>query len=145
MAGYLYFIKAIGTSFYKIGISNNPEARLRQLQTGSPLPIQLVTEIFCLSPQDREAELHAALAHYKANGEWFELSDKEARDLIRQEYSMASEEFWSQIHTLLPDGARDYVTDMFQLIIDATETGNFSSAIFIASSAIDSLSGKDDE
>jgi hypothetical protein len=69
---YLYIISD-GQSF-KIGISKEPEKRLRQLQTGSPNKIEIV-ELFCL-PENIiyrvEKECHVRIqSKYCKRGEWF--------------------------------------------------------------------------
>jgi hypothetical protein len=65
----------------KIGISNKPENRLKQLQTGYPEKI-CVKYIEPLSDKvearSLENKLHKDMKHYRAYGEWFNMSVKEA-------------------------------------------------------------------
>lgn len=65
----VYFIQAGKDGPIKIGIAENPEARRRQMQTGSHETLTL------LAVQDggaeREAFLHARHADDRIRGEWF--------------------------------------------------------------------------
>jgi hypothetical protein len=71
--GYVYFIEAVGLSRIKIGYSDDPEKRLRQLATGSPISLR----IFARMPgnQVMEREIHARFAHLKVDNEWFHFTD----------------------------------------------------------------------
>ena len=63
----VYFIRQSG--FVKIGVSADPEKRIRELQTGNPEPLELLhTEG---GGYHREAELHQRFADLWVNGEWF--------------------------------------------------------------------------
>jgi hypothetical protein len=73
MATVIYFIEAIGAGLVKIGYTeNDPEVRLRQLQTGCPFPMRVLGSISG-EPED-EAEIHQKFAGYRRHGEWFEMS-----------------------------------------------------------------------
>lgn len=74
MQTYVYFIQA-GKGHIKIGVSKDPEARLRELQVGASgrelvllatLPFRSREEAF-----EMEKYLHAELAKFRINGEWF--------------------------------------------------------------------------
>jgi hypothetical protein len=73
-SGYVYFIEAIGLSRVKIGYSENPESRLRQLLTGSPVSLK----IFATMPGDQimEKEIHSRFQHLKVENEWFHFTDE---------------------------------------------------------------------
>lgn len=69
-------IYIIGTSRdgpLKIGIAANPWNRLRELQTGSAVPLRLFWSYACWRPADREALIHRILGRYRLTGEWFEV------------------------------------------------------------------------
>lgn len=59
----------------KIGITENPSARLAQLQTGSAFPLEFA---WIGAPQGQavgiEYDAHQMLANYRQNGEWFEVA-----------------------------------------------------------------------
>jgi hypothetical protein len=71
---YLYFIEAVGLKRVKIGVSKDPEERLKQLQTGSPISLSMVAK--CPGDVNIERSLHKKLSEYRVDGEWFHLSDK---------------------------------------------------------------------
>jgi T5orf172 domain. len=62
----VYFIQAGDDELYKIGFAKNPEQRLKNLQTGSPTPLQLVHHIETDYATELESHLHAALADYRS-------------------------------------------------------------------------------
>lgn len=65
----------------KVGISDKPEKRLKQVQTGSPHRL-VVAFAFRLSnrkfAQVVEGAFHAGHDEHRMNGEWFDLSAKDA-------------------------------------------------------------------
>ena len=72
MNKHLYVIQSDVTGAIKIGISKNPKSRLRQLQTGSPYELKLLTIVN--GRGDLEKPLHESLKPYKqaCKGEWFD-------------------------------------------------------------------------
>jgi hypothetical protein len=73
-SGYVYFIEAVGLSRVKIGYSEDPESRLKQLLTGSPVALK----IFAKMPgnQPMEKEIHSRFLHLKVENEWFHFTDE---------------------------------------------------------------------
>lgn len=77
---YVYFIQAFGERDLvriKIGKSQNPEARLSQLQVGSAVKLKLLGKVKCRD--DSHARSVEKFAHnifhkQRKNGEWFNLS-----------------------------------------------------------------------
>lgn len=68
--GYTYLIQAGEDGDVKIGATRgNPAARLRELQTGSSLPLRLVK---LLDGVELESQLHARYAEFRTHGEWFQ-------------------------------------------------------------------------
>ena len=69
---HLYIIQSDISGAIKIGRSKNPEKRLKQLQTGSPYKLQLLT--VAKEKGDREKPLHRKFKPYKqaCKGEWFD-------------------------------------------------------------------------
>lgn len=74
--GFVYFA-AIGEprpTHIKIGFSkNDPNLRIKGLQTGCPYPIRLLG--FVIGTATQEAELHDVLRDDRVQGEWFAYSD----------------------------------------------------------------------
>lgn len=73
---YVYLIKSkySYTEVYKIGIANDPQSRLAQLQTGNPYKLEIIS---CYGFEDAsmvEKSLHQAYKSQRLQGEWFELN-----------------------------------------------------------------------
>ncbi len=73
MAGRdFYILQAAGTGSYKIGRSDDVEARIKQLQTGCPNTLRLIVKIPNWGYLERET--HQRLSRYRiriGKGEWF--------------------------------------------------------------------------
>ena len=78
---YVYFIEAVGLSRIKIGLSVNPEDRVKQLSTGSPTELKLIAKV----PGDanKEKELHKKFEHLLFDKEWFHFT-KELQEYINK-------------------------------------------------------------
>lgn len=63
-----YLIAIEGTTLVKIGVTSNPARRLSTLQVGQPAGLALLWT----HPGDHERTLHAAFAHCRTRGEWFD-------------------------------------------------------------------------
>ena len=71
MTDSIYVIGTLGLPIVKIGVSNDPQLRLRQIRTMSPVPVMLRWT----GPGDVRLEqlLHKRFAAYRSHGEWFNL------------------------------------------------------------------------
>lgn len=85
---YLYVIRCIGTNFYKIGITNNLNKRLKTHQTGCPLKLKYIFAVEAdiedfLGREITYLEkfLHNNYASHKIHGEWFCLTYSHLADL----------------------------------------------------------------
>ena len=73
---FVYFITT--GKLTKIGKSDNPENRLRIMQTGNGEKLELFTTIQCETQAQgftMEKELHNKFKKYRKQGEWFELPE----------------------------------------------------------------------
>jgi hypothetical protein len=77
---YLYIIAANDQGPVKLGVSDNPGRRLKQLQTGHPQVLSIFhqEQVNAELAYFLERNLHKDIAHKRVRGEWFELSVKEA-------------------------------------------------------------------
>ncbi len=84
---YIYIVHAAG--LHKIGWSEDPEQRVRDMQVGSPLPLNLVHVYPCPSYEVFKVERHAhrALAEFHVRGEWHDCSDIEAAAAIAEAFT----------------------------------------------------------
>lgn len=65
----IYFIQESDDGDIKIGYSDNPERRIRELQTGSPKQLNLLAVIE--GEKSDETELHKLFKKLNTRGEWF--------------------------------------------------------------------------
>lgn len=77
----LYVLRTAGTDLYKIGITKDLKKRLSNIQTGSPIPI----EIYAFYPTEEykslEQSLHKLFHKRTIGGEWFKLSKEDINEL----------------------------------------------------------------
>lgn len=77
--GYIYLIHMGDTTFYKIGMSLDPEIRLRTLQTGNPHPLYLLETQAVQDMRSAELNLHRHFETQRVPNlnvrEWFDLAD----------------------------------------------------------------------
>jgi hypothetical protein len=95
---FVYVIKG-EHGLRKIGISANPNARLAQLRTASPFPLDL--EFVALvenSAFEIEQAAHAMLAHHRQAGEWFACDSDHAVAAV----SAAAHRLNTQLATVAP-------------------------------------------
>ena len=81
---YVYMIKEPSTGNIKIGISQDPERRLRQLQTGNSSKLELVA---CAKAENRyedEMNLHRMVENMLVRGEWFATGNAYAKELHKK-------------------------------------------------------------
>lgn len=77
---FLYIIASNTNGPVKLGYSDNPERRLKQLQTGNPenLKIFHCEEIEVDNIRKAEKSLHTTLGYKRLKGEWFSLNVSDA-------------------------------------------------------------------
>lgn len=83
MTKYVYVIASSDNGPVKIGVSNNPQKRLKTLQTGHPLELFLkhveeTSEAFKI-----ETILHNEYSIKGIRGEWFDMTVKAAIDYLK--------------------------------------------------------------
>lgn len=65
----VYFIRVGETGPVKIGVSNNPQARLKAFDTHSPVPLRLIRVVD--GNRHTERQLHERYRSLWLRGEWF--------------------------------------------------------------------------
>lgn len=77
--GEVYLIHMEGTTFYKIGMSLDPQIRLRTLQTGNPYPLQILHTQAVQDMRSAETSLHRQFEAQRVLNlnarEWFDFRD----------------------------------------------------------------------
>jgi hypothetical protein len=69
----IYLVKCGG--LYKIGHSQNIEARIKEMQVGNPAPLEFVSS--WPGGQVLEHNAHKTFEHKRVRGEWFDLNDQD--------------------------------------------------------------------
>jgi len=86
----LYIIGNDEEKTYKIGISNNPDSRLKSIQTGCPFPLSLIKQY---NLGGYASSVEKIVHHFLENnnnvksmvGEWFSCSVKDVDDIVQKE------------------------------------------------------------
>lgn len=76
MTQFLYLIlckSETDDGIYKIGIANDVESRLAQLQTGSPYELEIMECYEFENAEIAERAIHQAYSKHRIRGEWFRL------------------------------------------------------------------------
>ncbi len=77
----LYLIGTVGHDFYKIGITvHRPIDRLKGMQSGCPLPLDLLRET--QATRTTEQNLHLMLRRYSVHGEWFRFNEAQLAQVL---------------------------------------------------------------
>ena len=66
----------------KIGITSSGKARFEALQSGNPRALEAGCMLPCQYAADIERRVHARLAEYRMQGEWFNVTLDEAESAI---------------------------------------------------------------
>lgn len=74
---FIYLIYKPKSDVYKIGVSKNPDFRIKQLQTGSEEVLELITKVKTNYGYKLEKYLHRYYKSVKQEGEWFKLTDSD--------------------------------------------------------------------
>lgn len=71
---YVYLIQSLENNTYKIGMSKNPNMRVKQLQTGNSSELKLIESYQSKHASKIEKTLQRKYSSKKRKGEWFEFS-----------------------------------------------------------------------
>jgi hypothetical protein len=78
---FLYIISQEGSTFYKIGISNNPARRLENLQSGNPYKLSIYRS-YNISNKKVEAVVHRLLRKFHVRLEWFDIPNLDILNIV---------------------------------------------------------------
>lgn len=81
---YVYLIQSLENSCFKIGISKNPQKRIKQLKTGNSSDLKLIDSFYSKHPYKLEKFLQRHYNYAKKEGEWFELPLTEAFSFMKK-------------------------------------------------------------
>jgi DNA-binding NtrC family response regulator len=85
----VYLLHLDNTSYVKIGIAFDVQARMKALQTASPMEIRLLAHTVTSFAADLERSLHQHLNKYRVRGEWFSLPLEDAQRIFAEFSAMA--------------------------------------------------------
>ena len=71
ISGKIYVIGNLTEMLCKIGYSNNPNKRLKEVQTGCPYRLEILATFDGNIPTEKQ--LHEKYKEYNINGEWFRI------------------------------------------------------------------------
>lgn len=71
---YVYLIKSLENSYYKIGVSKHPNKRIKELQTGNSSKLKLVESYQSEFAYLIEKTLQQKYSYLRKEGEWFDMS-----------------------------------------------------------------------
>lgn len=80
-SGYVYVLQGDGTGFFKIGITTDIDRRTAQISPKMPFESSLVLYAYVDDMRSTELYLHEKFNDNRVNGEWFELSASQIRDI----------------------------------------------------------------
>jgi hypothetical protein len=74
------YVVAAGRAMVKVGIASDVRKRLKGLQTGAPLPLELVHQVEVAGPHALpiEQQVHHKLRKHRVHGEWFRVERSRA-------------------------------------------------------------------
>jgi len=80
--GYVYLIHAVGSNYYKIGKSVNPDRRILQIAPQMPFPVRFIHLWHSNFMSLGEAYLHRVFQEHRTNGEWFAFAPEQLCSLL---------------------------------------------------------------
>jgi Meiotically Up-regulated Gene 113 (MUG113) protein len=80
-AGYVYVLRQVNGTHYKIGHTSNPDKRKHTFDVKLPFAVEFDVLIATDDRYQLERDLHTRYADKRVNGEWFNLSDDDLEDL----------------------------------------------------------------
>lgn len=102
----IYLIHAVGTDFYKIGVTKDLITRLRNIQTGSPLPIELFGFWHSKRSSVVESIIHSRYKQFCIGKEWFKFSSYELSSVIADINKLKNQSIWNLVS--IRDGKNYY-------------------------------------
>lgn len=90
---YIYVIKNPLNETVKIGVAQDVDKRIRQLQTGAGIELELIYKsIICSNAFAIERDVHEYFKEYRTFGEWFKISPEVVIDFLeKQDFILKSE------------------------------------------------------
>ena len=82
--GYVYAVKNSFTMLTKIGFTTNPATRIRSLETGGGVALNVICVVEThADPKSVETTIHKELELFRRLGEWFDVDEKTVLTTIK--------------------------------------------------------------
>lgn len=88
--GYIYFIKAKGHNFYKLGVSSNPQKRICDIDSYLPFDLEILSIHFIKDVYNIEENISRNIKQHKIRREWYELSVDQAKAIMIELYIIST-------------------------------------------------------
>lgn len=88
--GYIYILKYGDNDIYKFGVSANPDRRIKDIDSSSPIPIKELGRFFFKNVYEMEEMIHDNLKDSLIRKEWFKLKEYEVFQIIEEIGKMAN-------------------------------------------------------
>lgn len=82
--GFIYVLKYGANDIYKFGVSSNPDRRIKDIDSNSPVPIKEIGRYYFKNVYEMEEMIHDNLKPDLLRREWFKLSKTHARSICDQ-------------------------------------------------------------
>ena len=129
--GFVYFLHAVGTDRYKIGLTNDIDRRLKELNgKQAAFEVKLLWSIAVSDMRAAESWLHDKFSDRRVHGEWFQFDDDELSQ-VRELYIDAGNHFGERVYQTVSNDPGDSYYD-FEL----PEIGTSFGQIVVALGAI---------
>jgi len=90
---YVMEAKYAGLCFYKVGITSNPNERLKTVQTSCIFPLEMIFEERVEHAREVEKEAHLVMKNRNTSGEWFAVEKNDVVQLIKDLISSTPSNF----------------------------------------------------
>ena len=95
---YIYVIKNPLNETVKIGVANDVEKRIKQLQTGAGIELELIYKsMICSNAFSIEKDVHKHFEEYRTFGEWFKINPTIVINFLEQQTFVLKSEFMKYI------------------------------------------------
>lgn len=90
--GYIYFIKAENQDLYKLGVSNNAQRRIKDIDSYLPFDLVILSIHYLTNVYDVEEMISKKLNKYNIRREWYMMSVDVASDIMVELYNINIEQ-----------------------------------------------------
>lgn len=89
--GYIYVLKYGINDIYKFGVSGNPDRRIKDIDSCSPVPIRELGRFFFKNVYEMEEMIHDNIKGSVIRREWFKLEESVVHEICEEIKQMSKE------------------------------------------------------